>query len=356
MSLFEKVISMDHEQVVFCNDKRTNLRAIIAIHNTALGPALGGCRMWAYTDEQSAVTDVLRLSRGMTYKAAVAGLGLGGGKSVIVGDPKQLKSEEFFRAFGKFVNSLNGRYITAEDVNIKVADMEHVAKETKHVTGLSSIPGGSGDPSPITALGVFHGLRAAVKFKLGTDDLKGLRVAVKGAGAVGSYLCQYLHDVGVQLVVADINKEREKQVCERYGAKQSSVDTIHSEDVDVFAPCALGGDLNDQSIPQIKAKVIAGGANNQLLEEDRHGKQIYDAGILYAPDYVINAGGLINVYQEMVGYDVDKAKEKTGQIYETLMGIFEESKSKGLSTHEASDALAERKVAAASANRLSSKR
>ncbi len=342
MSAFELMTAMGHEQVVFCHDPQTDLKAIIAIHNTNLGPALGGCRMWAYHTEEEALRDVLRLSRGMTYKAAVANLKLGGGKAVIIGDPKKIKSEALFRSFGKFVDSLGGKYITAEDVNIRVADMEHVAKETKHVTGLSSKPGGSGDPSPVTALGVFHGVRAAVKHKLKTDDLKDVRVMVLGVGAVGSYLCGYLHEKGAKLTVADLDSEKVQEMVTKYGAKVVDPATAHMADVDVFSPCALGAGLNDTTIPQIKATIVAGGANNQLLDEKTHGKLLMDRGILYAPDYVINAGGLINVYQEIQGYNRDAALKKASEIYDTLLKIFIESDARKIPTHQASNLIAER--------------
>jgi leucine dehydrogenase len=338
---------MGHNQVVFCHDPAVGLKAIIAVHDLTLGPALGGCRFWNYEREEDAIDDVLRLSRGMTYKAAVAGLNLGGGKSVIIGDPKKLKSEAFFRSFGRFVNSLGGRYITAEDVNISVADMEFVAKETPHVTGLSSKPGGSGDPSPVTALGVFSGIQAAVRHKLRRDSLKGLTVAVQGVGHVGSYLCQYLHEAGAKLIVADISEERVAKIKDTYGAAAASVDQIHAANCDVFAPCALGGILNDQTIPAIKAQIVAGGANNQLRDENRHGAVLRERNILYAPDYVINAGGLINVYHELKGnFNAEAAKEQARGISKTLTEIFEVADKEGILTHVASARVAERRIAA----------
>ena len=334
---------MGHEQVVFCNDASTGLRAIIAIHNTVLGPALGGTRMWPYASDEEALKDVLRLSRGMTYKAAVAGLTLGGGKAVIIGDPT-IKTPELFRSFGRFVESLGGRYITAEDVNIKPSDMENVRKETEAVTGLI---GKSGDPSPVTAMGTFVGIKAAVKHRLGKDSLQGIRVAVQGLGAVGSNLCEDLHQAGATLVVADIKPEKVNQMVERFHAKVADVTNIHAADVDVFAPCALGAIINDKTIPEIKATIVAGAANNQLQNEDIHGKVLKDNNILYAPDYVINAGGLINVYNELTGYDAVKAKAKAAEIYDTLTEIFEESASKNIPTHEASNTIAENRIATA---------
>lgn len=340
-SIFDLIQEMGHEQVVFAQDKATGLKAIIAVHDTTLGPALGGCRFWNYSSDEDALLDVLRLSRGMTYKAAVAGLALGGGKAVIIGNPQQLRSEALFRGFGRFVDSLGGRYITAEDVNTSVRDMEHVALETRHVTGLS---GGSGDPSPVTAYGVFHGIRASVKYRLGKDDLKGIRVAVQGCGAVGSYLCGYLHEAGARLVVADIDETRVRKLVDQYGAQASTPQTIHAADVDVFSPCALGAGLNDETIPQIKAPIIAGGANNQLRDEDRHGAMVRERNLLYAPDYVINAGGVINVYHELRGYNADAAKRQASHIYNTLLEIYADSAQTNLPTYKAANRLAERRL------------
>lgn len=346
MNIFENISTMGHEQVVFCQDRHTGLKAIIAIHDTTLGPALGGSRMWDYKSEEDALNDVLRLSRGMTYKAAVAGLNLGGGKAVLIGDPKQLKSEAYFRTFGRFVNSLSGRYITAEDVNINVNDMEYVAMETPFATGISSFPGGSGDPSPFTALGVFSGIRAAVKYKLNKDSLKGLRVAVQGCGSVGRHLLELLHREGASLVVADIDKTKVDQMSHLFKAQIVDVHSIHSTDCDVFAPCALGAVLNDVTIPQLKTPIVAGGANNQLQNEDVHGPALRQKGILYAPDYVINAGGLINVYQELRGYSKETAAKQATGIYDTLLKVFQEADRSNIPTHKASNQLAERRIEA----------
>lgn len=346
MAIFDLLKDMGHEQVVFCQDAATGLKAIIAIHDTTLGPALGGTRMWDYASDEEALVDVLRLSRGMTYKAAAAGLSLGGGKAVIIGDAKKIKSEGLFRAFGRFVNSLGGRYITAEDVNINTHDMSYVALETKCVSGLE---GHSGDPSPVTAFGVFNGIRAAVKHKMKRDNLQGLRVAVQGVGAVGRYLCGYLHEAGAKLVVADIDEVKVQHMVEKYGARVESVKTIHAADVDVFAPCALGAILNDETIPELKATIVAGGANNQLKVEEKHGAMVLERGILYAPDYVINAGGLINVYQELKGYDADAAKRKAASIYDSLVAIFIEADKERIPTYKASDRLVERRLASARA-------
>jgi len=344
MALFEELTTMGHEQVVFCHDKITGLKAIIAIHDTTLGPALGGCRMWDYKSEEDALRDVLRLSRGMTYKNAVSGLNLGGGKSVIIGDPKKLKSEAFFRTFGRFVNSLGGRYITAEDVNIRVKDIELVGLETDFVAGINSRAGGSGDPSPVTAWGVYHGIRASVQYKLGKSSLKGVSVAVQGCGAVGSHLIEHLTAEGAKVYAADIDAEKVKECTKRYGAEAASLADIHKLQVDVFAPCALGGFLDDRIIPELKAAIVAGAANNQLLDEEVHGKMIRERGILYAPDYVINAGGVINVYQELAGYNEKTAKQRAANIYDTLISIYKEADTKGITTNEASDLIAEERI------------
>ncbi|MDD9952521.1 MAG: leucine dehydrogenase [Zetaproteobacteria bacterium] len=337
----------EHEQVVYCGDPSTGLRAIIAIHDTTLGPALGGCRFWPYESEQDALLDVLRLSRGMTYKASVAGLSLGGGKSVILGDPAQLKNEQLLRHFGRFVHSLSGRYITAEDVNVRVADMNIVAEETEYVTGISSRPGGSGDPSPVTAFGVFHGIRASVVHRHRVDSLAGIHVAVKGCGAVGRALCQYLYEAGAQLTIADVRAENIDQTLEQVAATVVPPESIHTTVCDVLAPCALGGDLNDFTIPEIKAKIIAGAANNQLLDEAVHMQMLMDAGILYAPDYVINAGGLINVSHELRGYDAQAAKAEAAGIFDTMSQVFDAALAQGTSTLQASNRMAEERIAAA---------
>jgi leucine dehydrogenase len=344
MEIFRKMTGMGHEQVVFCHEPLSGLRAIIAIHSTRLGPALGGCRFWNYKSDEEALVDVLRLSRGMTYKAALAGLRLGGGKAVIIGDPKKDKSPELFKAFGKFIDSLGGRYITAEDVNIRVEDIEHVRSQTPYATGLPTGQGGSGDPSPVTAWGVYFGIKAAVRYKLNRSNLKGLTVAVQGLGSVGSHLCEYLAKEEVNLVVADIEDSSVRRIAEKYGARVSSPDKIHSEAVDIFAPCALGGIIHDGSLPEIRAKIVAGGANNQLLDEARHGLAIRKAGILYAPDYVINAGGLINVCQELKGYDRQAAISKAQEIYETLLRIFETADRENIPTQTASDRIAEDRI------------
>lgn len=333
----------DHEQVVFCNDPHVGLKAIIAIHNTALGPALGGTRMWNYKNEDEALVDVLRLSKGMTYKAAASGLNLGGGKAVIIGDPKTQKSEGLFRAFGQFVNSLNGKYITAEDVGTSVQDMEHIYMETPWVTGIPKDFGGSGDPSPYTAHGVLMGIKASAKEKFGTDSLKGMKIAVQGLGNVGSNLVKYLVEEGAVITVADIDMNRTKSIADKFGAKAVSSDDILFVECDILAPCALGAIVNDQSITKFKTKVIAGGANN-ILAEARHGDQLKELGILYAPDYVINAGGLMNVFVELEGYSPDRAFEKTKRVYNNMLKVYEIAKRDNIGTHTAADRLAEERI------------
>jgi leucine dehydrogenase len=324
----------NHEQVVFCHDREIGLKAIIAIHNTALGPALGGTRMWTYKTEEDALIDVLRLSEGMTYKAAAAGLNLGGGKAVIIGNPKTDKTEGLFRAFGQFVNSLNGRYITAEDVGTTVKDIEYIYMETPWVTGIPKSLGGSGDPSPYTAHGVLMAIKASCKEKLGTDVLRGVRVAVQGLGNVGSNLVKYLKEEGAELTITDIDELKTKKIAEQYGAKATAPDDIVKTECEVFAPCALGAVINDQTLEQLRCKIVSGGANNQLHEQ-RHGTALKEMGILYAPDFVANAGGLMNVFVELEGYSVDRALEKTTRIYDSMLEIFEMAKKENLPTNEA---------------------
>lgn len=333
----------DHEEVLFCHDKNVGLKAIIAIHNTNLGPALGGTRMWNYKSEEEALVDVLRLSKGMTYKAAAAGLNLGGGKAVIIGDAKTQKTEGMFRAFGQFVNSLNGKYITAEDVGTNVMDMEYIFMETQWVTGIPKAFGGSGDPSPYTAHGVLMGIKAAAKEKLGADSLKGLRLAVQGLGNVGSNLVKYLVEEGAQVVVSDIDLARVSHHVNTYGVKAVAPEEILFQDVEILAPCALGAVINDQSITKLKCKAIAGGANNQLAEA-RHGDALRELGILYAPDYVVNAGGLMNVFVELEGYSQERAFDKTKKVYENVMKVFEVAKRDNVGTHTAADRMAEERI------------
>ena len=335
----------DHEAVLFCHDKDCGLKAIIAIHDTTLGPALGGTRMWKYADEEAALVDVLRLSRGMTYKASAAGLNLGGGKAVIIGDPKTDKSEAMFRTFGAFINSLNGKYITAEDVGTTVEDMSYIFMETPFVAGIPSSFGGSGDPSPFTAHGVLAGIKASVKHKLGADTLAGVRVNVQGLGGVGSHLVEFLVKEGASVAVADIDAERTARVAKRFDVPTLDPSKIVTAECDVFAPCALGAIIDDRSLPDLKCKIIAGGANNQLAEP-RHGAALRELGILYAPDYVINAGGLMNVFVELEGYARDRAYEKTQVVYDTLLKIYRVAEAENLPTEMAADRVARERIAA----------
>ena len=344
MEVFESMESRGHEQVVFSNDPITGLKAIIAIHDTTLGPALGGCRMWNYKKESDALRDVLRLSKGMTYKAAVAGLDLGGGKSVIIGDSKTMKNEYLFRSFGRFVEGLGGRYITAEDVGTSVSDMEWVRRETKYVTGISRALGGSGDPSPVTALGTFTGMKACVNKVFGSDSLKDRKIAIQGIGHVGTYLVELLHKAGAKLYISDIDEEKLKPVAKKYRCKVVNNDKIYELDVDIFAPCAMGGIINDETIPKLKCAIIAGAANNQLEKEKKHGKDLLDLGILYAPDYVINAGGLINVYNELQGYNRERALTQAEDIYQILTEVLNFAEREGVPTPIASNRYAEERI------------
>ncbi|CAN5877952.1 leucine dehydrogenase [soil metagenome] len=346
MDVFGKLSSHDFGEVHFKNDKATQLKAIVAIHDSRLGPALGGCRFIEYDTDDAAFIDALRLARGMTYKAAVAGLAHGGGKSVIIRPKGKFDRVALFRAFGKFINDLRGHYITAEDSGTGLEDMEIIRSQTTHVTGIDPSHGGSGDPSPFTALGVRRGIEAAVKFKLGKDSLKGIHVAVQGVGHVGYYLCKELHAAGARLTVADIDKLKSERAAREFGAATVDITTVANVDCDVFAPCALGAGLNDETVPSLKAPIVAGAANNQLAEP-RHGDDLHARGILYAPDYAINAGGLVNVAQEVKGYDAAKAREATLKIYDTMLDIFERARKVKAPTYKVADMLAEEKLAAA---------
>lgn len=336
-----------HEQLAYFHDKESGLKAFIAVHDTALGPAAGGCRMWPYANEMDALNDALRLARGMSYKNAMAGLPLGGGKAVIIANSKTDKSDELFKAFGRAIESLDGKYITAEDVGMSAKDMLVIATETDHVAGLPHGDHASGDPSPFTAKGIYRGIQAAVKHKLGKDSLDGLRVAVQGVGNVGKYLCGYLHKDGVNLLVSDIVQEHLDFVVENYGATIVPTDEILTVEADVFSPCALGAILNDDSIPHLNVPIVAGGANNQLAN-DTHGVRLMDRGILYAPDYVINAGGIINVSGETTGnYDIDWVMPKVNAIYDTLLHIFERADAECRPTNVVADEMAEEIIAKA---------
>jgi len=342
MKLFDTIASMGHEQVVVCHDPAAGYRGIIAIHSTVLGPALGGTRFWQYASDDEAIVDALRLARGMTYKNAVAGLNLGGGKSVIIGDNKTTDRELIFRAHGRFVESLGGRYITAEDVGTSTADMDYVHMETKSVSGLA---GRSGDPSPVTAHGVFRSIQASAKERWGSDDIANKVIAVQGCGHVGYYLAKELHEAGAKLIVTDIDADRVKRVVKDFGAKAVKTDEIYGQKAQIFAPCALGAIINDKTLPQLKVEIVAGAANNVLLEE-RHGDELEKKGILYAPDYVANAGGVINVYGELAGWTSARALRKADEIYDTVLKVFAIAKADKIPTYEAADRLAEQRIRA----------
>jgi leucine dehydrogenase len=345
MDVLAKLSAHDFGEVHFKFDKSTQLKAIVAIHDSRMGPALGGCRFIEYDTEEAALTDALRLARGMTYKAALAGLGHGGGKSVIIRPKQRFDRVALFRAFGAFIRDLRGHYITAEDSGTGLEDMEIIRQVTTHVTGIDPSHGGSGDPSPFTALGVRRGIEACVKFKLGKPDLKGVHVAVQGVGHVGYYLCKELHAAGAKLTVADIDKLKSERAQREFGAAVVEIDNIAGVPCDVFAPCALGAGLNDNTIPHLIAPIVAGAANNQLAET-RHGDDLHARGILYAPDYAINAGGLVNVAQEVKGYDPKLAREGTLKIYDTIMDICERSKRLNAPTYKVADMIVEQKLAA----------
>ena len=344
MSVFKNMIQRNHEQVTFFSDTNSGLKGIVAIHDTTLGPALGGCRMWNYNNEAEALMDVLRLSKGMTYKAAISGLNLGGGKAVIIGDAKKEKTESLFRSFGRFVEGLGGRYITAEDVGTSVKDMEWVRTETNHVTGISRALGGSGDPSILTAYGVYVGMKAAVKYKFNLNSLNGLKIGIQGLGHVGINLIDYLAKDGAELFVTDIDQNCIDKVVKNYNAKPVSTQDIYKLNLDIFAPCALGAILNDDTIPQLQCSIIAGAANNQLSNANKHGKALMSRKILVAPDYVVNAGGLINVSNELEGYNRERAFKQADGIYDTLMAIFKRSDKNATPTNIASDCLAEERI------------
>src|SRR5690606_28328384 len=332
----------DHEQVVFCNDKDTGLRAIIGIHNTVLGPALGGTRMWNYSSEWEALNDVLRLSRGMTYKSAITGLNLGGGKAVLIGDAKTQKTPALMRKFGEFVHSLSGKYITAEDVGMDTEDMDIVREVTPFVTGISESKGGAGNPSPITAYGVFMGMKAAAKYKYGSDDLDGKKVLVQGIGHVGESLVEHLSNEGAIVLISDINPARLEEISKKYSAKIYTED-VYEADVDIYAPCALGATINNDTIIRLKAGIIAGAANNQLAEEI-HGKMLMEKGIIYAPDFLINAGGIINVYAELEGYDRTEIMRRTENIYNTTLEILKTAEARSIPTHNAALQVAQQRI------------
>lgn len=346
MGVFETIGTETHESVHFGEDKASGLKAIVAIHSTALGPSLGGTRFYPYPDEHSALVDVLRLSKGMTYKAAAAGLAQGGGKAVIIGNPAELASDNLFRAYGRFVDGLAGRYITAEDVGTTVANMEVVATQTSFVSGLPVESGGSGDPSPATARGVVAAIRAVSDHLWGTDDLHGRRVAIKGVGKVGIALVEMLAASGVELIVADVNEKATDTASIEFGAKVVAVDEIHRVDCDIFSPCALGADLNETTIGQLACAAVIGSANNQLAV-DSDADRIAARGILYAPDFVVNAGGIINIAAEVGGYSIEKSDQMVDKIYDNLTEVLTAAVDLGISTEEAAEHVAESRIEAA---------
>ncbi|MGH7600133.1 MAG: Glu/Leu/Phe/Val dehydrogenase dimerization domain-containing protein [bacterium] len=340
MHLFEMMKTMGHEQLMFCHDEAAGYRAIIAIHSTKLGPAVGGARLWPYANDEEALIDALRLSRGMTYKSALAGLPFGGGKAVIIGDSKTVNREKLFRAHGRFVETLGGRYVTAEDVGTSTADMDIVRLETKHVAGLAAR---SGDPSPWTAHGVFRAMQAAAQYRWHSDHLAGKTVALQGCGNVGYCLAKELHEVGAKLIVTDISAERVQRVVYEFGATAVKPEAIYHVAAHIFAPCALGAILDDETIPQLQVEIIAGAANNQLREA-KHGTALQKRGILYVPDYLANAGGVINGCIEMLNWEPAQAMKKVNAIYDTALDIFTLAHEQGIATSEAADHLAEQRL------------
>ncbi len=344
-TVFENISLFNHEQVVFCNDPLSGLKAIIAVHNTKLGPGLGGCRFYNYATEADALNDVLRLSKGMTYKSAVSGLNFGGAKAVIIGDPSKLSSELLFRTYGRFVQTLNGRYITCEDVGTNPDVMEWIRIETRHVLGLPVHLGGLGDPSPITAYGTFIGIKASLKKLTGREDLTNVKIAIQGAGHVGYHLCKELHKTGAKIYATDLNTEALNRVIQEFGVTAVKPDRIYSQKADIFAPCAMGGIINDQVISQLNCSIVAGAANNPLEDEEKHSQALQEKGILYAPDYVINAGGLIDAASEFFRV---RHKEyvmiKTEEIYQRLLDIYTIAEDKKISTAAAAQQIAEKRI------------
>lgn len=341
-SVFEQ-LSREYEEVVFFHDPPTGLRAIVAIHSTTLGPALGGTRFYPFPSEDEALRDVLRLARGMTYKAAAAGLDLGGGKAVIIGDPKRIKTEELLRAYGRFIETLGGRYITAEDMGTARDDMDVIRRETRYVTGVSPELGGSGDPSPVTAYGVYLGIVACAEEAWQEHSIEGRRVAVQGVGKVGYHLVKHLVDNGATCVVSDVDVDAVARAVRDFGVETAEPEKIHAQECDVFAPCAMGGVIRDDTLPELKCRVVAGSANNQL-DRPEHGEALASMGILYAPDYVINAGGLINVSDELLGYNPERARARVEGIYRSVREIFQIARERHLSTAAAADAFARERI------------
>ena len=343
MEIFEKLKQGEYENLILCHDRDSGLKAVIAIHDTSLGPALGGCRMWNYSTEEDAIIDVMRLAKAMTYKSAMAEIKHGGGKAVIIGDPYKDKNASLLKAFGKFVNRLNGLYITAEDVGIRPEDIEQISQTTSFTVGKPVSKGGSGSPSWATAFGVFNGIKACLKFVYGSENLTGIPIVIQGVGSVGYDLARYLAENRADLYISDIDKEKAKKIAHLLKTKVCDPDEIFDIDCTVFSPCALGGIINDETIPRLKCKIIAGAANNQLLEE-RHGEVLHKKGVLYAPDYVINAGGLINVSEKLVGYSRDRVTGKVKRISDRLSHLFKVSKAGGISTLSAANRIAEQRI------------
>lgn len=343
-SVFNQLSKCSHQNVVFCSDEETGLRAIIAIHDTTLGPALGGTRMWNYRSEAEALKDVLRLSRTMTYKAAISGLNLGGGSAVIIGDSATSKTEALMRRFGRFIKNLNGSFITAEDLGTTPKDMEYIHMETKHVTGVPESLGGSGDPSPIAAKGVLMGIKACVREFFGNDSLVGRSIAVQGIGQVGENLVHLLREENAKVYVSDINEERVMRVAAKYGAQAIPNNNILDLEFDVYAPCAMGATINSETIPKMKCAIIAGSANNQLADEDVHGQMLLERGILYAPDYLINAGGLINCYSELSGYSRKRTMQLAENIYSATRSVLQKSSQEQIPANRAADMIAEKRI------------
>jgi len=344
MSVFEAPEFDGHEQVVFVNEPAAGLRGIIAIHDTTLGPALGGCRMWNYNKEADAIKDVLRLSRGMTYKAAILDCGLGGGKSVIIGDPYTAKTPPMLHAMGRWIDTLDERYIVGEDIGTNPDDMRQMRTETRCVSCLRKEDGGYGDPAPMTALGVFSAMRAGIEHTYGSGDLDGLMIAVQGIGNVGTNLCRLLHEAGARLTISDVYAEKLAPVAEEFAAVVVEPEDIYKVDAQVFAPCAMGAILNDNTIPQLNARVVAGAANNQL-DESRHGELLAERDIAYMPDYVTNGGGLVSCAAEWYGNDPEQVPNRVQQIYNTSLQILERASADSITTADAADRMAEERVA-----------
>lgn len=343
--IFEKMKDFNYEQVVFCSDEESGLKAIIAIHDTTLGPASGGCRMWPYETEEEALIDVLRLSKGMTYKNAAAGLDMGGGKTVIIGDPKKDKSEELFRALGRYVEAMNGRYITGEDVNTTVEDMAYMFKETNYAKGRKMSEGSSGDPGPKTAIGVHAAMKRTALEAFGSDSLKDKKIMLQGFGSVAYSLAEMLHEEGAKLLVADVKQEVVDRAVKEFNAEPINVEDVYDVEADILSPCALGGILNDETIPKLKVKAVCGSANNQLLDIEKHGEMIAHKGIVYAPDYVVNAGGAINIALELGDYNEEKAIEQIKNIYVQMGKVYDIAREEGITSAKAADRLAEKRIA-----------